>query len=85
MFTWLHGLEQEYFASRESPYLEELLAPKRRVIPANLSTPGGSQWWFERQLWFSDYCVGVVEELLATPPEGAGLASSVPETTHAQS
>jgi len=82
MSTWLHCFEQEFFASRDSPYLEEILAPKRRVIPANLSTPGGSQWWSERRLWFTDYFVGVVEELLATPPEGAELASSVPETTH---
>jgi hypothetical protein len=84
IFTWLHGFEQEHFASRESPYLEELLAPKRRVIAANLSTPGGSQWWSERRLWFTDYFVGVVEELLATPPEGAASASSVPETTELQ-
>jgi hypothetical protein len=84
MSTWLHGFEQEHFASRESPYLDELLAPKRRVIPANLSAPGGSQWWSERRLWFTGYFVGVIEELLTTPPEGAASASSVPNTTELQ-
>jgi hypothetical protein len=84
MYTWLHGFEQEHFASRESPHFEELLAPKRRIIPANLSTPGGSQWWSERRSWFTDYFVGVVEELLAAPPKGSASASSVPQTTDHQ-
>jgi hypothetical protein len=81
MFAWFHAIEQEHFASRESPYLKELLTPKHRAIAANLSTPGVSQWWSERRSWFTDYFVGVVDEIIAAPPEGSATAGTLPETT----
>jgi hypothetical protein len=55
MYTWPHSHEQEHLASRESAYLDELLAPKQRAMAGYLSSPGGSQWWNERKAWFTDY------------------------------
>jgi hypothetical protein len=70
MYTWLHAHEQEHLASRESAYLDELLAPKQRAMAGYLSSPGGSQWWNERKTWFTDYFQTVVDDILADPPPG---------------
>lgn len=70
LYGWLHAHEQEHLVSRESPYLDELLAPKKRAIAGYLLSPGGSQWWKERKTWFTDYFQKVVDDIVANPPPG---------------
>ncbi|MFT7213859.1 MAG: hypothetical protein ACI9XK_004118 [Granulosicoccus sp.] len=70
LYGWMHAHEQEHIASRESAYLDELLAPKRRAIASHLLTSGGFQWWKERKTWFTDYFQKVVDDLLTNPPPG---------------
>ena len=69
-YCWLHAHEQEHLVSRESVYLDELLAPKRRAIAGNLLTLGGAQWWQERRAWFTDHFQAVVDDIIANPPPG---------------
>ncbi len=70
LYGWLHAHELEHLVSRESTYLDELLAPKRRAIAGYLSSPGASQWWKEQKTWFTDYFQSEVDSLLAEPPPG---------------
>ncbi len=70
MYCRMHAHEQEHLASRESRYLDELLAPKQRAIAGYLLTPGGSPWWNERKTWFTDYFQTVVNDIVADPPPG---------------
>lgn len=71
MYGWLHAHELEHLlVSRESTYLDELLAPKRRAIAGYLLSPGGSQWWKERKTWFTDYFQRTVDDIVADPPPG---------------
>lgn len=70
MYGWLHAHELEHLVSRESTYLDELLAPKRRAIAGYLLSPGGSQWWKERKTWFTDYFQRAVDDIVPDPPPG---------------
>ena len=78
MYGWMHAHEQEHLASRESAYLEELLAPKRRAVAGYLFSPGGSQWWKERKTWLTDYFQGVVDDIVADPPPGFETSGHTP-------
>jgi hypothetical protein len=78
MYCWMHAHEQEHLVSRESTYLDELLAPKQRAIAGYLLTPGGSQWWSERGTWFTDYFQTVVNDLVADPPPGFETSGHTP-------
>jgi len=78
MYCWMHAHEQEHLASRESAYLDELLAPKRRAIAGYLLSQGGSQWWIERKTWFTDYFQRVVDEIVADPPPGFETSGYTP-------
>jgi hypothetical protein len=78
MYCWMHAHEQEHLASRESAYLDELLAPKQRAIAGYLLSPGGSQWWNERKAWFTDFFQGVVDDVLANPPAGSDTSGHRP-------
>ncbi len=84
MYCWLHAHEQEHIASRESTYLDEFLAPKRRAIAAYLLTPGGSQWWNERKTWFTDYFQKVVDDIVAVPPPGFETSGFRPAPNESQ-
>ena len=78
MYGWLHAHELEHLVSRESTYLDELLAPKRRAIAGYLLTPGGSQWWKERKTWFTDYFQRAVDDIVADPPPGFETSGQTP-------
>lgn len=78
MYGWMHAHEQEHLASRESSYLDELLAPKRRAIAGYLLSPGGARWWNERRTWFTDYFQSVVDGIVADPPPGFETSGNRP-------
>jgi hypothetical protein len=78
MYCWMHSHEQEHLASRESAYLDELLAPKQRAIAGYLLSQGGSQWWNERKTWFTDYFQRVVDDIVADPPPGFETSGHTP-------
>ena len=80
MYCWMHAHEQEHLASRESAYLDELLAPKQRAIAGYLLSPGGSQWWNERKTWFTDYFQAVVDEIVVNPPLGFDTSAHRPKS-----
>jgi hypothetical protein len=78
IYTWLHAHEQEHLASRESARIDELLAPKQRALAGSLLSSGGTQWWCERKTWFRAYFQGVVDNLIANPPDGFGTSGHQP-------
>lgn len=76
---WLQSIEQAYADYRDGLYPADHLVAYENTIPAFLKTPGGSQWWEERRIWFGHAFRAEVERLLEAPPEDAlesGLRSA---------
>ncbi|MGH0029290.1 MAG: hypothetical protein ACQGVC_05840 [Myxococcota bacterium] len=68
---WLQPLEQAYADYRAGLYPADHLVAYENSIPGFLSTPGGSQWWRERKVWFGHAFRIEVERLLEALPDEA--------------
>jgi hypothetical protein len=56
-----------------------LPASVRRLENASyLLAPGGSPWWKERKAWFTDYCLTVIDDLVAHRPPGFETSGNRP-------
>ena len=53
MMCWLQNAELIILDHRDGLIEEETLEPYRVAIAGHLRTPGGAQWWEERQAWFT--------------------------------
>ena len=53
MMCWLQNAELMILDYRDGLIKEETLEPYRVAIAGHLRTPGGTQWWEERQVWFT--------------------------------
>lgn len=62
---WLQSCEQAYADYKEGVYPTEHLVAYENAISGFLSTPGGKEWWAERQVWFSHQFRQDVDGLLA--------------------
>ena len=67
MAVWLQAVEQAFADYRDGRYPEEFLETYRNTVPAFLSTPGGTSFWNERKVWFSNSFRQEVDQLLANP------------------
>ena len=80
LYTWLASIEQAFEDFSLGNYPEKSLRVFQNNIPAVLGTPGGMQWWSERQMLFTDDFRKVVEDLLVAPPQGYEGAGILPRT-----
>lgn len=72
--VWLEAIEQAFADFEAKSYPEDLIHVHRIRVPGVLNTRGGTQWWAERRVWYSENFRGIVDELLANPPDGADSA-----------
>ena len=75
---WLQSCEQAY-----SDYRERLFPPDQwevfeNSIPGWLTTPGGSEWWQERNVWFGRLFRNQVDSLLDNHGQEAKKAGPKP-------
>ena len=63
MVRWLQAIEQSFLDYREGFFPEELFNTYKNNVPAVLNSPGGSEWWRQRDAWFTesfrDYVNGI--------------------------
>jgi len=52
-YMWMQACEQTFIDYRDGTLSSDQLVVVENAIPAYLSTPGGSVWWGERHVWFS--------------------------------
>ncbi len=71
---WLRTVEQTFAVFREGAFVADELAAYENSIPAFLTTPGGTAWWKERQVWFSPIFRKDVARLCSQPPAEATAA-----------
>lgn len=75
VFTmWLKSVEQAFEDFREGMFAADQLVAYENSIPGFLTTPGGADWWSERQVWFSQAFRADVVRLCALPPAEASRA-----------
>lgn len=64
MMCWLQNAELMILDHRDGLIQEETLEPYRVAIAGHLRTPGGSQWWDERQAWFTQEGKRAIDEII---------------------
>ena len=67
MLVWLQAVEHGFADHREGNFPLESMRAYTNSVPAFLNTPGGTSWWNERKVWFSDIFRQDVEGLLKNP------------------
>ncbi len=78
MVRWLQAIEQAFLDHREGFYPDEQFNTYRNNIPAVLNTPGGSDWWHQRDAWFCKSFRDDVNKLLFEPGDEASKAGVKP-------
>ena len=71
---WLQACEQTFIDYRDGTLGSDQVVVLENAIPGYLSTPGGSVWWKERQVWFSHAFRDDVTRLCSRPPVEAEKA-----------
>ena len=71
---WLQSVEQAFADYRSGMFSEDQIIAYKNSVPAFLNTPGGEEWWKERQVWFSRPFRKDVEVLCAKPSADAAKA-----------
>lgn len=80
MVRWLQAIEQAYLDYRDDLYPQEVFDTYRQNIPGVLNSPGGSEWWNQRDAWFTaDFRAHVEQLLLAPGPEAAKAGIQPPQ------
>ena len=79
MGNWLQAVEQAFADNREGNYPAELMHSHIQNVPAFLNTPGGTSWWNERKVWFSEVFQQDVENLRSNPSSDARFAGTNPQ------
>ena len=64
MMCWLQNAELMILDFRDGLIGEETLEPYRAAIAGHLRTPGGTQWWRERQAWFTQDGKRAIDEII---------------------
>ncbi len=71
---WLNSCEQVFIDQREGTFTADQFVVYENAVPGYLATPGGKQWWQERQIWFSPAFRADVAKLCAQPTAEAATA-----------
>ncbi len=50
--NWLYACEEAFIDQREGMFPTDQFVRYENAVPGYLTTPGGKQWWEERQTWF---------------------------------
>ena len=79
MGNWLQAVEQAFADNREGNYPAELMHSHIQNVPAFLNTPGGTSWWNERKVWFSEVFQQEVENLRSNPSPDTRFAGTNPQ------
>jgi hypothetical protein len=79
MGNWLQAVEQAFADYRDGNYPSEFMHSHTNNVPAFLNTPGGTSWWNERKVWFSEVFQQEVENLRNKPSPGARFAGTNPQ------
>jgi len=79
MGNWLQAVEQAFADYRDGKYPAESMNSHTHNVPAFLNSPGGSSWWNERKVWFSEAFQQEVENLRSNPSPGARFAGTNPK------
>ena len=75
VFTmWLKSVEQAFIDYQEGTFTATAYIAYENSISGFLTTPGGAEWWQERQVWFSHPFREEVARLCAQPPAEASTA-----------
>ncbi|MFT7470155.1 MAG: hypothetical protein ACI8XU_000043 [Kiritimatiellia bacterium] len=73
-YQWVGSCEQAFIDKREGTFSADSIVVYENAIVGYLLTPGGKQWWEERQVWFSPPFRDDVNRLCADPTNEAILA-----------
>ncbi len=79
MGNWLQAVEQAFTDYRVGNYPEEFMGAHRVSVPAFLNTPGGTSWWNDRNIWFSEAFRKEVENLRSNPSSDTRFAGVNPQ------
>ena len=79
MGNWLQAVEQAFADHRDGNYPAESMNSHTNNVPAFLITPGGTSFWNERKVWFSEFFQQEVEKLMSNPSPGAEFAGINPQ------
>ena len=82
MGNWLQAVEQAFADHRDGNYPAEFMNSHTNNVPAFLNTPGGTSWWNDRKVWFSEAFQQEVEKLMSNPSPDSKFAGINP---HAES
>lgn len=79
MANWLQAVEQAFADYRDGNYPSDFMHSHTNSVPAFLNTPGGTSWWNDRKVWFSETFQQEVENLRSNPAVGANYAGVNPQ------
>jgi len=74
MGNWLQAVEQAFADYRDGNYPAESMNSHTNNVPAFLNTPGGTSFWNERKVWFSEVFQQEVENLRSNPSADSKFA-----------
>ena len=64
---WFQSVEQVFSDHREGLFPPDQIEVFRNSVAGWLDTPGGADWWHEREVWFGQKFREEVEEVLNNP------------------
>jgi len=73
-YQWVGSCEQAFIDNREGRFSADSLVVYENALTGYLLTPGGSQWWEERQIWFSPPFREDVNRLCKKPTDESAKA-----------
>ena len=76
--VWLYPLEQAFADFRLGIYPPDHLVGHENAICGFLGSPGGSEWWAERKVWFGTEFRAEVDQLLEAEREEGRKAGPIP-------
>ncbi len=77
---WLQSCEQAFTDHKEGLFPSDQFAPIENSIAGFLSSPGGKDWWKERDVWFGHLFRQKVDSVLENYGDEAAKAGPVPKT-----
>ncbi|MEH6636154.1 MAG: hypothetical protein V7700_11570 [Halioglobus sp.] len=83
MANWLQAVEQAFADHRVGNYPVEFMNSHTNNVPAFLNTPGGTSFWNERKVWFSEAFQEEVENLRQNPSPDSRFAGAHPQAESA--
>ena len=74
LVQWLLNVEQTFADHKDGILPDSTLVMYKNAVPGYLNTPGGSAWWDDRRVWFSEEFRETVDSIMANPSAEAIVA-----------